>query len=199
MELDTRNAQPEPIDPTYVIGGISYRLVKQLGFRQCRWLGDSVLKGVELHKFKPAVLHDVVRLQGPLAMAICCLRDGETRNHHAKLPWSEIEARAEEFAAELSPDEVLAFEIPFYRLLTPAAVAIILEGRVMQVMYSEMDESHQPPPSPAPGPTGSSGVSSPSAEATSPRSASSSANGDLLRPSRISDAVSSESSLITAS
>lgn len=167
----------------YVIGGVTYRLVEKLGYQQCRWLGQTVLKGIDLHRLTYAIAHDVVREQGPLVMAICLVPLGSTRHAHARLTLEEIHARAELFAAEMDPEAVMAFTIPFFQLLGPASVFLLTPGTVIQGLY--LAESNSPPAvaSPAPGPSGSSAVLSSSVEETLPKSSGSSPTGD--RPTLI--------------
>lgn len=171
-------------------GGDTYEMVDSLGMQQCQWIGKSVMDGVELQKFNAEALHDVMRSKASIAIAICCMKQNETRSQHAKLPWSEIVSRAADVNAELSPDEVLAFEVPFYRLLTPASVAMMLPGKVLGKMYEEMASDVLPLDLHSQ--TGSSAASSPSVMETSPSSVAFSPSGVQPSLSPISGAVSSE-------
>lgn len=182
------------------VGGACYAIVDSLSFQQCQWLGKSVFSGVDLDSFNAAVLHDVVRLDGHLAMAICCLRDGESKSQHARLSWEKIQERANDLKAELSPGEVLAFEVPFYMLLDPASVAVILSGKkVMALFQKHVLEDDRERQSPAPGADGSSGALSLSAEEMSPKSASSLPNGDQPTQSPISGVASNGNGSIAPS
>lgn len=174
-------------DPSYVIAGVNYSLVPALGYQQCQWLGEHVLNGIDLQRLDPAILHDVIRTKGPLAMAICLLADGVTRAQHATLSWDAITARAREFAAELSPEEVLSFSVPFFLRLQPASVAVMIPGNTLKTLWDEANG-----PSPAPSATGSSTASSPSVEETLHELLTSSPSGDRPSPSPISGDASSE-------
>lgn len=179
------------------VGGDTYEMVDSLGMQQCQWIGKSVMDGVELQNFNAEALHDVMRSKASIAIAICCMKQNETRSQHAKLPWSEIVSRAADVNAELSPDEVLAFQVPFYRLLTPASVAMMLPGKVLGKMYEEM--AGDVLPLDLHSQTGSSAASSPSPTAISPSSAPSSATGGRPSPSPISGVASSDGPLIMPS
>ncbi len=176
------------IDTTkvYHINGVFYSIAKSLGYQQCQWLAAHVLTGADLLSLDAASLHDVICTKGPLVMAICLIEDGATRSQHNALSWETITARARQFAAELSPEEVIAFEVPFFLLLSPASIAVMTPGQMMQQLWHETST-----PSPVPSGNGSSTVSSPSVEETSHELLTSSPNGDRPSPSPISVAASS--------
>jgi hypothetical protein len=158
----------------YRIGEAVYRL-EPLSWQQNKWLADHVFRSIDVHRLDYAVVHDLLRQHGPLFMAICLLREGQTRQEHSKLPFATIAARAEEFAGELTGGEVALFGPHFFQSCRPDQLAMLIPGATLQRLVGEAARQ-----SLAPGETGSSAASSPSAAETSPSSGSSSATGDPL-------------------
>lgn len=186
-------------NPPYEVGGITYRL-ELLSWQQHKWLADHVFKGIDMHRLNYATIHDLLREKGPLMMAICLLAEGVTRAQHSRLTIEAIRQRADDFAAEMTGGEVTLFGIHFFRscLGSPATMALFTTGKGMQ---QALDEAASP--SPAPGASGSSDASLPSAGATSPSCETSSPTGDRPSLIPISGAASSarpstEPSLVSA-
>lgn len=185
----------------YTINGTGYRL-EPLSWQQIKWLGEHIFHNLEMGNLDYAHVHDVLREKGPLMMAICLIEDGWTRGAHSRLPFADIQTRAELFACEVTGGEVALFGVHFFRSCRPDQVGLLMPGKVLQDEMRKLFEQQsagQPSPSESPGPSGSSGVSSPSAAETSPSSAPSSATGDLLNPSPISVGASNGKPLIDAS
>lgn len=160
----------------YRIGDNTYRL-EELSWRQIKWLSDHVFKSLQLHRLDYAAVHDLLREDGPLFMAICLIAEGQTRRDHALLPFSAIQARADEFAGALTGGEVARFGPHFFRLCRPDQLAMLIPGATLQRLLAD-----ELSPSPSHLETGSSAVSSPSAAAMSPSSPASSPSGDRLIP-----------------
>lgn len=182
------DTQTQTTDQTYSIGGSTYRL-EPLSWQQHKWLGDHIFAGIDMHRLDYPTIHDLLREKGPLFMAICLIQQGMSRAAHSRQSWDAISQHAEELAAEVSGAEVATFGIHFFRacLGSPATLAMLTSGQGMQQAF---DALHAP--SPAPGETGSSAVSSASAAGTLPSSELSRPNGDQPSLSPISGAVSSE-------
>lgn len=179
----------------YQISNVNYRL-EALSWQQCRWLAEHIFKGVDMHRLDYPTVHDLLREQGPLFMAICLLAEGETRAQQARRPWEQLIQRAQEFAAELTSEEVTAFGLHFFRscLASPATMSLLTTGHGMRELFNSLDA-----PSPVSGATGSSAVSSSSAEGMSPSSTPSLPSGDRESVSPISSAASNGRLLITPS
>ena len=175
-------------EPTYNIGETTYRL-ETLSWQQHKWLADHIFKGIDMHRLDYATIHDLLREQGPLMMAICLIESGKTRAQHSRLTFEVIASRAEDFAVELTGAEVAAFGIHFFRscLGSPATLAMLTTGKGMAQAFEALTA-----PTPAPGASGSSAASSRSAAATSPSSESSAPSGDRPSLIPISGAASSE-------
>ena len=172
----------------YRIGQATYHL-EPLSWQQVKWLSDHIFQDLEMSQLDYAHVHDVLREKGPLLMAICLIEDGWSRGAHSRIPFADILKRAELFAGELTGGEVALFGVHFFRSCRPDQVGLLMPGRVLREEARKLVASPAEPalpPSESPGPSGSSGVSSPSAEAMSPSLTSSSASGALLNPSPIS-------------
>lgn len=189
MEPETSNAKPETGERIYTIGAGSYRMPEGLSWQQNKWLGEHIFNGVDLHQLDYGTIHDLLREKGPLLMAICLIDVGMTRAQHSRLSWQTISQRAEQFAAELSGQEVALFGPHFFQSCQPASMVMLMPGRQMQAEFEALAKQFR-----AGGSNGSSTVSSHSATATSPSSAPSLPNGGLPSPSRISGAASSDKS-----
>lgn len=179
-------------DITYQIGGVTYRL-EPLSWQQTKWLGEHIFKGVDLQALEYSVIHDLLREKGPLFMAICLLPVGTDRKTHSMQPFRAIEARALEFAGEMSGGEVALFGPHFFRSSRPDQMAMLMEGKVFQRQLDDLIRSH------AHGANGSSAVSSPSLMAISPSSPSSSPSSGQTTPIPISSDGSSDESATSPS
>ncbi len=179
-------------DPTYEIGGVRYRL-EPLSWRQCRWLGEHIFKERDVQTIDYAAIHDYVRTQGPLMMAICLVAEGQDRADKSRQPWSAIAAQAEDFAAQLDGMEVAKFGTHFFFSILGRQLAMLTPGAAIQAALLAAASS------PAPGASGSSAASSPSATATSGESSDSSPSGDRTTLSPISNAASNDKPLIMPS
>lgn len=177
---------------TYQIGGVTYRL-EPLSWQQTKWLGEHIFNGVDMQALEYSVIHDLLREKGPLFMAICLLPAGTDRKTHSMQPFRAIEARALEFAGELSGGEVALFGPHFFRSSRPDHLAMLVEGKVFQRKVDELLQSR------APGASGSSAASSPSPMAISPSSDPSSPSSGLVIPSPISSDGSSGDSATSPS
>ncbi len=174
---------------TYRIGGTRYLMPDGLSWQQNKWLGEQIFTGIDLQQLDYGTIHDLLREKGPLLMAICLVEEGQTRAQHSRLPWATINQRAEQFAAELSGQEVAVFGPHFFQSCQPASMVMLMPGRQMQAEFAALAKRLA-----AAGSSGSSTVSSPSATATSPSSAPSSPSGDPPSPSPISSDASSDKS-----
>lgn len=173
----------------YIIGGQTYRMPEGLSWQQNKWLGEHIFKEIDLHRLDYGTIHDLLREKGPLLMAICLVDVGQTRTEHSRLSWAAISRRADEFAAELSGQEVALFGPHFFQFCQPASMVMLMPGRQMQAEFEALAARLR-----ATGDSGSSTVSSPSVTETSPSSAASSPSGDRLNPSPISSGASSDGS-----
>lgn len=160
-------------EQTYDIGGVIYRLEPQ-SWKQAKWLGDTIFKDRDVQTIDYATIHDCGRAQAPLLMAIALLAEGQTREQKSKLPWSAIEALAQEFEAHLTGWEVARFCTHFFYLCRPDQMVMLLSGRRMQ------DELQKLAAAAVPGESGSSEPSSSSPTETSLSSTSSAPNLDPL-------------------
>jgi hypothetical protein len=174
--------QTDLAQQTYTIGGTAYRLEPQ-SWKQAKWLGDTIFKDRDIRTIDYGTIHDCGRAQGPLFMAIALLAEGQTREQKSVMPWSAIEALAQEFQAWLSGWEVATFCTHFFYACRPDQMVMLIPGRVLQ------DELLKLASLPAPGPSGSSGPSSPSPMAMSPNSDVSAPSSDPLIQIRSSSAV----------
>jgi len=168
------------IEKTYEIGGVSYRL-EPLSWQQNKWLGEHVFNDIDMQALDYAAVHDLLREKGPLFMAICLLPEGQDRLSHSSQPFSAIQARAQAFAGQLTGGEVALFGPHFFYSNRPDQMAMLVSGRVFQNHLEALARLA------APGVNGSSGVSSPSPEATSPSSEPSAPGSGLLTPIRSSN------------
>lgn len=175
METETQNAKPETSERGYVIGARGYRMPDGLSWQQNKWLGEHIFKGIDLNQIDYGTIHDLLREKGPLLMAICLVEDGKTRVEHSKLPWATISQRAEQFAAELSGQEVALFGPHFFQSCQPASMVMLMPGRQMQAEFEALAKRVA-----AAGSNGSSTASLPSATETSLSSQESLSNGDRL-------------------
>lgn len=181
---------------TYTIGGIAYRLEPQ-SWKQAKWLGETIFKDRDVQQIDYATIHDCGRAQAPVLMAIALLAEGQTREQKSKLPWSAIEALAQEFEAHLSGWEVARFCTHFFYLCRPDQMVMLLPGRRMQ------EELHKLAGSAVPGVPGSSEPSSSSPTEISPSSNTFAPATDLLIQIRssgedLNDAPSTTPSLASA-
>jgi hypothetical protein len=180
--------EPEPTtnhETVYVIDGQTYRLVKDLSWQQTQWLGMSVLKGLHIHRIDYPTAHDVIRTDGPLAMAICLVDARMELKQHNRLPWSAIQERDQVFRSVLMPQQVMEFTLPFFQRLQAASVAQLTPGAEMLKLYADLAAQ-----SPAPSRSGSTSVSSLSVEETLLDLLTSSPSGDPPTPSPISSGAS---------
>ena len=115
----------------YQIGSAIYRLEPQ-SWKQAKWLGDTIFKDRDVQTIDYATIHDCGRAQAPLFMAIALLAEGQTREQKSKLPWSAIEALAQEFEAHLTGWEVARFCTHFFYLCRPDQMVMLMTGRRMQ-------------------------------------------------------------------
>lgn len=173
MEPETRNMKLETAERVYTIGEGSYRMPDGLSWQQNKWLGEHIFKGVDLSRLDYGTIHDLLREKGPMLMAICLVEEGQTRAQHSRLPWATISQRADQFAAELTGQEVALFGPHFFQSCQPAAMVMLMPGKQMQAEFEALAKRLQ-----SAGSNGSSTTSSPSATETLPSSASSSPNGD---------------------
>ena len=150
-------------EQTYDIGGVIYRLEPQ-SWTQCKWLGQTIFKGIDVQTIDYATIHDLGRDRAPLFMAITLLADGQTRVEKSKLPWSAIEALAGEIEPHLTGWQVARFSTAFFFFCRPAEILMLIPGRRLQ------DELQKLAASAVPGPSGSSEPSSSSPTAISPSS-----------------------------
>lgn len=172
------------IEKTYQIGGVDYRL-EPLSWQQNKWLGEHIFNGIDMQALDYAAVHDLLREKGPLFMAICLLPEGQDRLAHSSQPFSAIQARAQAFAGQLTGGEVALFGPHFFYSNRPDQMAMLVPGRVFQNHLEALAQLA------APGANGSSAVSSPSPEATSPSSEPSASGSARLIPIRSSsDALS---------
>lgn len=162
----------------YRIGEKRYQMPDGLSWQQNKWLGEHIFKGVDLSRLDYGTIHDLLRDKGPLMMAICLIAVGMTRAQHSRLSWQTISQRAEDFAAELTGQEVAVFGPHFFQSCQPASMVMLMPGKQMQAEFEALAKRLQ-----SAGSNGSSTASSPSATETVPSSAPSSPNGD--RPSLI--------------
>lgn len=180
-------------DQQFEIGGIGYRL-EPLSWQQNKWLGQYIFDGIDMQRLDYGTIHDLLREKGPLLMAICLIEQGQSRAEHSKLPWATVSRRADNFAAELTGEEVALFGPRFFRYCRPGSMAMLVPGTVFRKMLE--DEAAR---SAAPGANGLSAVSSPSATEILPSSGPSSSNGDQPSLSPISGDASSDRSSTTPS
>lgn len=181
----------ETTEKTYQIAGGEYRL-EPLSWQQNKWLADHIFKDIDMQRLDYATVHDLLREKGPLFMAICLIDAGHTRGFHSRLSFKVIQERAELFAGELTGGEVALFGPHFFRFCRPDQMAMLIPGKVLQAEFQKLAEAAvEEPPSPVPGGSGSSGVSSRSVEETLREFLSSSPSGGQPSPSPISGAVSS--------
>lgn len=187
----------------YTVGGHDYRL-EPLSWQQNKWLADHVFQDIDLQRLDYATIWDLFREKGPLIMAISLIANGMSRTTHSKQAFTTISSQAERFAAELTGGEVAQFAPHFFQCCRPDQLVMLMPGKSLveaarKKQAEEAAQAEAEKSSAAPGATTSSGVSSPSAEATLPSSPSSSVNGDHASPSPISVAASNGSTLITPS
>ena len=173
------------METTYQIGGVRYRL-EPLSWQQNKWLGEHLFGAIDMQALDYAVIHDLLREKGPLLMAICLLADGEDRRTHSMKPFSAIQERAQAFAGDLTGGEVALFGPHFFRSNTPAQMAMLISGKVLQRQLERLAQS------PAPGDSGLSSVSSPLPMATLPSSEPSLPSGDQPTLSRSCSVASSD-------
>lgn len=177
MEPQTDLAQQ-----TYVIGGMTYRL-EPPSWKQAKWLGGTIFKDRDIRTIDYGTIHDCGRADGPLFMAITLLAEGQTREQKSRLPWSAIEALAQDFEAQLSGWEVATFCTHFFYACRPDQMVMLVPGKMLQEELLKLAAS------PAPGPTGSNAPSSVSPMATSPNLSGSAPSSDPLIQIRSSNAV----------
>ena len=175
--------------PTYTIGGGTYRMPEGLSWQQNKWLGEYIFKEVDLNRLDYGTIHDLLRDKGPLLMAICLVEEGQTRAEHSRLPWQTISQRAEQFAAELSGQEVVLFGPHFFQSCQPASMVMLMPGRQMQAEFEALAKQFS-----AAGADGLSTASSRSVTETSPSSAASLPSGGQPNLSPISSGASSGTS-----
>lgn len=171
----------------YRIGEKRYQMPDGLSWQQNKWLGEHIFKGVDLSRMDYGAFHDVLREKGPLVMAICLVEEGKTRAEHSRLSWQTISQRAEDFAAELTGQEVALFGPHFFQSCQPASMVMLMPGRQMQAEFEALAKRFH-----AASRAGSSTASSLSATETSPSSASFSPSGDQPSLSPISSGASSD-------
>ncbi len=171
--------------PIYEIGVHRYRL-EPLSWQQQQWLGESVFKDADIAAIDYGAIHDMGRTRGPLFMAICLLREGQTRKEKSLQPWREILALAEEFRGELSGMEVASFCTHFFFCCQPGQMAMLVPGRAMQQLFVEAATKTADALA-APGGTGSSTASSPLPAAISASSVVFDPSGARLNQSPICD------------
>ena len=164
----------ESPETTYTISGVLYRM-EPLSWQQNKWLGEHIFKDLDLQLLNYAVIHDLLREKGPLFMAICLLAEGQSRKAHAQQPFSAIQARAQDFAGELTGGEVALFGPHFFRFNPPSQLAMLMSGKALIQHYQATVA-----PSPAHGENGSREVSSPSVTEMLPGSVSFLPSGDPL-------------------
>jgi hypothetical protein len=179
------DTQSEVRDQTYTIAGTTYRLEPQ-SWKQAKWLGDTIFKDRDIRTIDYGTIHDCGRAQGPLFMAITLLAEGQTREQKSRMPWSAIEALAQEFEAQLSGWEVATFCTHFFYYCRPDQMVMLVPGKILQ------DEFRKLASSPVPGQSGSSEPLSPSPMATSPSSDASVPSSDPLIQIRTSNGVSND-------
>ena len=179
----------ETSERVYAIGDGSYRMPDGLSWQQNKWLGEHIFKGIDLNQLDYGTIHDLLRDKGPLMMAICLVDVGMTRAEHSRLSWQTISQRAEQFAAELSGQEVALFGPHFFQSCQPASMVMLMPGRQMQAEFEALAKRLA-----AGGSNGSSTVSSPSATETSPSSPPSLPSGDQPSLIPISNGASSDRS-----
>lgn len=176
----------------YQIGSVIYRLEPQ-SWKQAKWLGETIFKDRDVQTIDYATIHDCGRAQAPLLMAITLLAEGQTREQKSKLPWSAIEALAQEFESHLSGWEVARFCTHFFYLCRPDQMVMLLSGRRMQ------DELQKLAASAVAGESGSSEPSSSSPTAISPSSTASAPSSDPLIQIRSSNEDSNDAPSTTPS
>lgn len=172
----------------YVIGGQRYRL-EPLSWQQQQWLGESVFKDADVGAIDYGAIHDLGRAHGPLFMAICLLREGQTRKEKSLQSWRDILALAEEFRGELTGMEVASFCTHFFFFCQPSQLAMLMPGRMMQQLFlEEARRAESASGQPSSGDDGSRTVSLPSPTGILPDSRSSDPNSAPPSPGRISGA-----------
>jgi len=188
----------EMTENTYQIGGREYRL-EPLSWQQNSWLARHVFCNIDMQRLDYATVHDLLRENGPLFMAISLIDATHTRAQHSRLSFNTIQDRAALFAAELTGGEVALFGPHFFRYCRPDQMAMLIPGKVLQAEFQKLAEAApgETTQSHAPGGSGSSGASSRSAEETLREFPYSSPSGAQPSPSPISGAASSET-LLTA-
>lgn len=186
-QIDKIDLPDQTDTPTtsYLIGVHRYRL-EPLSWQQQQWLGEYVFKDTDVAAIDYGAIHDFGRKLGPLFMAICLIREGQTRKEKSLQPWREILALAEEFRGELSGMEVASFCTHFFFFCQPGHMAMLVPGRAMQRLFVEA-ATRQAEALAVPGGNGSSTVLSPSVTETSPSSGSSDPSGGLTSLIRTSD------------
>lgn len=178
----------EPVSaPTYQIGEQHYRMPDGLSWQQNKWLGEHIFKGVDLSRLDYGTIHDLLRDKGPLMMAICLIAVGMTRAQHSRLSWQTISQRADDFAAELTGQEVAVFGPHFFQSCQPASMVMLMPGKQMQAEFEALAARFR-----ADGSNGSSTASSRSVMETLPSSAPSSPIGDQPSLIPISSGASSD-------
>lgn len=201
-ETNETNETNTPIT-RYQIGGQRYRL-EPLSWQQQQWLGEYVFKDADIAAIDYGAIHDFGRKCGPLFMAICLIREDQTRKQKSLLPMRDILTLAEEFRGELSGMEVASFCTNFFFFCPPGQMAMLMPGRAMQRLFVEVaTQSETAAGLAAPGGNGSSTVSSPSPTGILLSSGLSDPSSDQPSPIRISgDGLSisppSEPSLVSA-
>lgn len=178
--MDQLEAAQAARKTTYTIDGVVYRL-EPLSWQQNKWLAEHIFRDIDLERLDYAVIHDLLRDRGPLFMAICLLREGQTRKEQAKLPFSAIHSLAEDFAGSMTGGEVAQFGPHFFICNQPAQLAMLVKGKVLVQEIQNAGESSRPP-----GATMSSARSSPSLVAILPSSSRSSQTSDPTSPNSIS-------------
>lgn len=158
---------------TYDIGGVIYRLELQ-SWKQCKWLGQTIFKGVDVQTIDYATIHDCGREQAPLFMAITLLSEGQTRVEKSRMSWPAIEALAGDIEPHLTGWHVARFCTAFFFFCRPAETLMLIPGKRLQ------DELKKLAASAAPGQTGLSEPSSSSPMGTLPSSTGSVPNSDPL-------------------
>lgn len=183
--------ETELADSTFDVGGQQYRL-EPLSWMQNKWLGEHIFRDIDLSALDYGTIHDILRDRGPLFMAICLLPHGVTRADHSRLPWGDIQKRAQDFAVTLTGEEVAKFGPRFFYSNHPATLSMLLTGkRLVEQVNAQL--------SPVPGASGSSEALSPLPMATLPSTEPSPPSGDQEIANRSCNAVSSADTLIGAS
>lgn len=152
----------------YTFDGSQYRM-ERLSFQQAQWMGEHVLRDVDLGELDELHVHELLRTRGHLLLAIALIPVGQTRRQKAEQPWSAI-AELARVIASCPVEDLRAAGRDFFFSHPLASLIGMLSGAQIRALREQALASAIA--------SGSPNASSSSATETLPSSDGSSPSGD---------------------